>query len=117
MSKFDPNVNYANSGKTEMETLSEAVNSMCAMWNDIAKEMNGQRTEKRTGKIATQQHQKEVHPPTRYSLTAEEIRDIVNANMERDPGTEGNEEEEETNEPNDNSEAPTNTLYDTIFDD
>ena len=118
MNSFNPNINYANPGasKTEMETLQDTVNSMCSMWSEIAREMNakqiGKPKEKKIEKRTV--HKPIESQPTKYSLSAEEIRDIINANMEQEPGTDIDEnEEEEMKESELLSSKP--TLYDNMF--
>ena len=120
MNNFNPNINYAHLGsqKTEMETLHDTVNSMCSMWSEIAREMNAKqiakpkekKTEKRTLNKPTESQ------PTKYSLSAEEIRDIINANMEQEPGTDIDEKEEEEKEMKESELSSSKpTLYDNMF--
>ena len=119
MNKLDPSVNYANPGndsKTEMESLRDSVNAMCTMWNEIAKEMNSRGSGKQA-KVLVQKQPSVSQAPTRYSLTAEGISDIVNANMGQEQGTENedNEEENDTHE-SANFESPDKrSLYDDMF--
>jgi len=103
MSRFDPNVNYANP-KTDMETLKETVNAMCNMWSEIAKEMNCKEGEKSKKQRKTPVP---VVAPTKYYLPPEEVQEIIDTNMGDDHECE---EEFEESEP-----VTITTAYDNMF--